>query len=213
MKREALLRISRAAIGTGLLSIAAIGASAKAEGLLEVEQIVFGMDCTPCAYGVEKSLSRLPGVEKVTVSLNQGKASLILAPANRVTIQQIRTRIRDGGFTPKEAYVRAAGKIMLRDDQVELAIAPGSVLRLTPSTQADLRWHEIRTAEPGATAEIAGRIAQDPGDPPLVSVDKVILISKRDPSGQAARTVTSSESVHSGQAQQLSAAVPDFMAP
>jgi copper chaperone CopZ len=202
MKREALLRISRAAIGTGLLSIAAIGASAKAEGLLEVEQIVFGMDCTPCAYGVEKSLSRLPGVEKVTVSLNQGKASLILAPANR-----------DGGFTPKEAYVRAAGKIMLRDDQVELAIAPGSVLRLTPSTQADLRWHEIRTAEPGATAEIAGRIAQDPGDPPLVSVDKVILISKRDPSGQAARTVTSSESVHSGQAQQLSAAVPDFMAP
>jgi copper chaperone CopZ len=183
IKREALFRISRAVIAPGFLLLVAIATPAKAEGLIEVEQTVFGMDCAPCAYGIEKSLSRLPGVEKVTVSLNQGKASLTLAPRNRVTIQQIRTRIRDGGFTPKQAYVRAVGKIVLRDDQVELAIAPGSVLRLAPSTQADLRWDEIKTAGPGATAEIAGTIAQDPGDPPLVSVNRMILISKRDPSG------------------------------
>lgn len=183
MKWKTRSRTIQAIIASAFLLPMMTTTSAQAEGLMEVEQSVFGMDCAPCAYGIERSLSKIPGVDKVRVSLNQGKVSLVLVPGNRVTIQQIRTRIRDGGFTSKQAYVRAVGKIVLRDDQVELAIAPGSVLRLAPSAEADLRWDEIKAAGRGATAEIAGTIAQDSGDPPLVSVNKVILISKRGSSG------------------------------
>lgn len=150
---------------------------------MEVEQTVFGMDCAPCAYGVERSLSRLPGVETVNVRLNQGKVFLTLAPGNRVTIEQLRARIRDNGFTPKEAYIRAVGRLIFREDRMELVIAPATVLRLTSETERGLLWDKLKKAEPGATAEIAGRIAQDPGEPPLISVTNVIFVAQPDPSG------------------------------
>ncbi|MEX0958913.1 MAG: heavy metal-associated domain-containing protein [Burkholderiales bacterium] len=183
MKHGKTYQIFPAICAAGFLSILVIAEPANADGLLEVEQTVFGMDCAPCAYGVEKSLLGLPGVEKVNVSLNLGKVSLTLAPQNPVTIQQIRRRIRNNGFTPREAHVRALGKLVHRDNQVELVLGPGSVLRLIPGTQADLDWDEIRRLEPGNIVEIAGQIATESGEPPQVSVITLILRSNRDASG------------------------------
>lgn len=82
---------------------------AAADGLRYVHQTIFGMDCAPCAYSVEKSLRALPGVENVAVSLNEGYAETSLASDSPTTLAQIRETIRDGGFTPREATVRLEG--------------------------------------------------------------------------------------------------------
>jgi copper chaperone CopZ len=74
--------------------------TARAE-LLKVEQVVYGMDCAPCAYGLEKSLKKIAGVKEVTVSLNKGTATLELKPGNKVTVKKIKEVIRVNGFTPK----------------------------------------------------------------------------------------------------------------
>ena len=54
--------------------------------LVKVDQEVFGMDCAPCAYGLERGLKKMDGLERVKVSLNDGKAYLTLAPNNELTI-------------------------------------------------------------------------------------------------------------------------------
>jgi len=76
--------------------------------LRKVEQTVYGMDCVPCAYGLEKSLKKIGGVEDVKVSLNDGKAIISLKPGNTVTLEQIQDIVRKNGFTPKEANVTQA---------------------------------------------------------------------------------------------------------
>lgn len=68
MKRELSVYRLRTTCIVGLILVAAYAARAEANGLLEVEQAIFGMDCAPCAYGVERSLKRLPGAQRVQVS-------------------------------------------------------------------------------------------------------------------------------------------------
>lgn len=96
------------AMGVAILTISVAGLAA-ADGIRYVRQSVFGMDCAPCAYGVEKGLLALPGVEAVTVSLNKGYAEAELTPDAPTTLAQIREAIRDNGFTPKQAVLRIEG--------------------------------------------------------------------------------------------------------
>ena len=46
-----------------------------------VELKVEGMDCQGCVKSVTRMLSGVPGVEKVAVSLEQGRASVTYDPA------------------------------------------------------------------------------------------------------------------------------------
>ena len=83
--------------------------TASAE-LLKVEQKIYGMDCAPCAYGVEKGLKKLEGVKKAQVSLNKGTAVVELKPGNNVTVDQIKDIVKRNGFTPKETRILEGSK-------------------------------------------------------------------------------------------------------
>lgn len=61
---------------------------------------VDGMSCPFCAYGVRKHLSALPGVRSVQVEQARGEAIVEVEPEGRPTDEQIRTAIREAGFTP-----------------------------------------------------------------------------------------------------------------
>ena len=87
--------------------------SASAEGLVHAKQVIFGMDCAPCAYGMEKGLKALPGVQSVAVSLNEGYAEVNIAPNSSTSLTDIREVVRKGGFTPKDAEVELEGKLQL----------------------------------------------------------------------------------------------------
>ena len=89
---------------------------ALADGLEHVKQTIYGMDCAPCAYGVEQGLKGLSGVEQVKVSLNDGYAELSLANDSQATLADIREVIRKNGFTPKTADVHVSGTVIASDD-------------------------------------------------------------------------------------------------
>lgn len=57
------------------------------------------------------AVQRLPGVQKVEVSLNQGLATIHFRPNSRVTIEQVREVVRRNGFTPKAAEVEVSGTL------------------------------------------------------------------------------------------------------
>lgn len=106
-----------------LLALALTGAliaPAWSDGLQALDQTIFGMDCAPCAAGVEQSLSKLHGVTSVRVSLNEGKAVVALAPDSRTTLAQIREVIRHNGFTPKDARATLIGRVRREGDRLWL---------------------------------------------------------------------------------------------
>ncbi len=74
---------------------------ATPQEVLEID--VAGMTCAFCAYGVEKNLGKLPGVEKVQVSLEAKKARVVMKAGETPDETIIREIIRDAGFTPRES--------------------------------------------------------------------------------------------------------------
>lgn len=77
--------------------------------LLEVKQTVFGMDCAPCAYGLEKRIQRIEGVESASVSLNNGLLTASLEESNHLTLNRIRMAVQESGFQAKEAVITISG--------------------------------------------------------------------------------------------------------
>lgn len=73
--------------------------------VLEVE--VKGMTCPFCAYGIEKNLSKLPGVKQAQVSLEAKKVRVVMQSGHAPDEARVRKVILDSGFTPGEASVHA----------------------------------------------------------------------------------------------------------
>lgn len=76
-----------------------------------------------CAHAVSVALKGVAGVESVDVSLGEGVATIALAPANEVTVEQVREIVRDNGFSPKETEVRVVGRLVADPAGLMLAAA------------------------------------------------------------------------------------------
>ncbi len=74
---------------------------ATPQEVLEID--VAGMTCAFCAYGVEKNLGKLPGVDQAQVSLEAKKARVVMKAGETPDETVIREIIRDAGFTPRES--------------------------------------------------------------------------------------------------------------
>ena len=92
----------------GLFLVLPLGAQAQ---LLEVKQTVFGMDCAPCAYGLEKRIQKMDGVESASVSLNDGLLTANLKKDNKLTLSGIRQAVEESGFKAKEADITVEGTV------------------------------------------------------------------------------------------------------
>lgn len=140
--------------------------------LQHVEQLVYGMDCAPCAYGVQRRMERFDGVKAVDLSLNRGTATLELEPQNEVTLHTIRDSIRRGGFSPQDAIVKVAGTITLDDDGNRiLAFGTNERYRLIAPDETDEEaaeddeqfeqwreaWRSIQQIEPDQRVLVTGR--------------------------------------------------------
>jgi copper chaperone CopZ len=77
----------------------------------QVDLTVFGMDCAPCAHAIHVSMKGIEGVHSVDVDLNTGLVTIKLDPGNRATMRQFNEAVEKNGFTHKDAYVVAKGKV------------------------------------------------------------------------------------------------------
>lgn len=130
--------------------------------LQEVQQTVFGMDCAPCAYGLEKRMKAFEGIQDADVSLNKGLATLKLQPENKVTLEKIRTAVRESGFSPEDATITVTGTLTQEDGQWILASAAGERYRLTQTAKngsEHMKAHEQVT--------VTGRVAEGEKNPQM----------------------------------------------
>jgi copper chaperone CopZ len=170
------MRTSFKYLAAGLILAGAVSA-AQADGLLKVEQTVFGMDCAPCAYGLRKGLNKLPGVSKVDVSLNDGKAVVEFAPGSPTSFTQIHDLIIHSGFTPQAAQVTVQGHLVKAGDHLRLIASA--------TDEYDLNFPEAGAAaalQPDEVVVIEGQIAGlAAGAVPGLSVQKVSVAPVRTP--------------------------------
>jgi copper chaperone CopZ len=120
--------------------------------LVRVKETIYGMDCAPCAYGVERRLKRMDGVTGVTLSLNEGFADVAFADRNAVTLETIRTAIRQSGFSGEGATVTVRGAVTRTDGALELRTPAGETFVVQLDQREDLV---------GTVLEASGRVDKD----------------------------------------------------
>jgi copper chaperone CopZ len=148
-----LFRLSALALLTVLL----VPEPAHAQ-LQEVHQTVFGMDCAPCAYALERRLGGLDGAEDVTVSLNEGQAVVQFQNENGVRLDALRAAVRDAGFDPRETTLRVAGTLRQEEGRWELVTPSGERFHVE-SAVGDAARAALRESA-GRRVVVTGRVAE-----------------------------------------------------
>ena len=67
---------------------------------------VDGLACPYCAYGIEKKLKAIDGVQRVHVDLDRGLVEVDTRDDVTLTEPQLRQLFRDAGFTYRSMQVR-----------------------------------------------------------------------------------------------------------
>lgn len=60
---------------------------------------VDGLACPYCAYGIEKKLKQIDGVEKIDVDLEKGLVTVNVREETELTEPQMKQLFKDAGFT------------------------------------------------------------------------------------------------------------------
>ncbi len=117
-----------AAVLLGLLL--ALPPSAGRAEILYSELRINGLVCPFCAFGIEKKLRNVEGVERVTVLLDEGVVQLEFAERNAVTFGELRDAVSAAGFELAGLKVEVRGRIEAGDDGKILVATPDLRLRL-----------------------------------------------------------------------------------
>ncbi|WP_286754974.1 heavy metal-associated domain-containing protein [Roseivirga sp. UBA838] len=125
--------------------------------LIKVDQEVFGMDCAPCAYGLERGLKKMDGLESVKVSLNDGKAYLKLASDNDLTLQKIQEEVKSNGFSARNAEVTLIGQLVKKESEWQINVN-GETFIVSPETPSEI-VKSLNTGEIKATVFVKDKKA------------------------------------------------------
>lgn len=105
MRNENFLLLVAAAI-LGTAALPEVGwtqqdrsqAQAVASGPQQIEMTVHGLSCPFCAYGLEKKLRKLEGLDSLSVEFKTGKVFLLLQDGSKATDERLKQLVKDAGF-------------------------------------------------------------------------------------------------------------------
>jgi hypothetical protein len=91
---------------------------------------------------VSVAMKKVPSVEQVRVSLNDGLTILDLKPGNTTTLTELRHIIKNNGFVSKEATVVARGAVSA-DGKTFVVSGTNERLSLSSSRARDDDWQLV----------------------------------------------------------------------
>lgn len=77
----------------------------EATGPVKVTVGVDGLACPFCAYGLEKKIKNMEGVEDFTIFIERGKVEVIFKDKKFFEREKFEQTIKDAGFTPRDIKV------------------------------------------------------------------------------------------------------------
>tara|TARA_R110001592_G_scaffold104699_2_gene294611 strand:- start:7603 stop:7908 length:306 start_codon:yes stop_codon:yes gene_type:complete len=81
--------------------------SASFAGGVRYQLEVDGLACPFCAYGIEKKLSQLDGVEQVETDVANGRVDVDMVDGQTLNEDQARQAVKDAGFTLRSFKTQA----------------------------------------------------------------------------------------------------------
>lgn len=132
-----------------------------------------------CAHAVRVTVERIPGVERATLHLNEGRAIVELAPGNAVALEQLRASVRRNGFTPREARVHAVVEVERGPAGLRLRVS-GTDDVFEPSTDEDGGVAAQLRAHLGQRVAVEGLVpvADSRTAPPVMVVTRIDAASR-----------------------------------
>ncbi len=98
--------LRRAILGIALLSIPFTMAAAPQVYTLTVD----GLACPFCAYGIEKQIKALDGVETIEIDIDEGHVVVTVAEDAVLAEADFRQAVEDAGFTLRGLKVTEVGQ-------------------------------------------------------------------------------------------------------
>ena len=103
MKQNTLSTSLIASLAILLLSTGAFSSEQK-QATVRVD----GLSCPFCAYGLEKKLKSIDGVDKLEIKVNDGLAILTYKDGAKIDKAVIAKKVKEAGFTPSEITIGTA---------------------------------------------------------------------------------------------------------
>ena len=66
----------------------------------EVKIRVDGLSCPFCAYGLEKKLNDIKGVENINIDFKNGLVTMNISGNKNINENEIKDKVKEAGFTP-----------------------------------------------------------------------------------------------------------------
>ncbi len=99
-----------------ILIIFLLGISSTLAQSSEVKVRVDGLSCPFCAYGLEKKLNELDGVESINIDFEEGLVLMQVTDLENISEEEIRIKIEEAGFTPREIVFPRKNEKRDKDD-------------------------------------------------------------------------------------------------
>ena len=152
--------------------------SAQAE-LRTAELRVNGMSCPFCAFGIEKKLRRVNGVNQVEVLLDEGRIRVMFFAKNTATVRDIEMAVDDAGFQLLGLSVDVEGSLVEDDGAMVLQAGDASRFRLVESNAETVQQLspetelQVRTKAGGGRVLISGEVHSHRNALPALLVERV----------------------------------------
>ena len=138
---------------------------------------VDGMSCPFCAFGVEKRLKKVEGVDSVTVSTREGTARLVAKDGESIAVDQIPPAVKKAGFTPGTITVDAVGRVTTDEEDRMVLEVSGSKQTFHLATFDTKKEEELRSlAAKGASVRVQGPLHDHVEDLSAITPETVEVI-------------------------------------
>ena len=124
------------------------------------------------------AVQKLQGVESVNVSLERASTDIQLRAGNSITLEQLRSIIKNNGFTPREATVTGVGRLIERGGQPALEVTRTNTVMLIvadPKQPAVFQQVQDRLrAKPASVVRLVGVVESRTDSPDQLKVQAVL---------------------------------------
>ncbi len=75
------------------------GAAVTTAGPQRIELTVYGLSCPFCAYGLEKKLKKVEGLDSLHIDFKAGQVTMNVRDGSKASDEQIEQLVKDAGFS------------------------------------------------------------------------------------------------------------------
>lgn len=169
-RQPRLIELLTGAMLAVVLILGLAGTASSADFTLRVD----GMACPFCAFGIEKKLLKVPGVEELTILIDEGKIVLMLAAGAELDVPALHEAVKNAGFTLHSLLVDEAAGRLSRDAAGGLVLTsldPSVTFKLSLKDPEALNWKSDDQPMP---VFVSGTVTEFKSRAPVLVASKIV---------------------------------------